>query len=98
MAHCKTDKTVQMVQSSHNGYNMKSTVQILLLIEYIIFNASFKQAETECLHIMWEVIPYFWALIVKSALPGTCSTEGSMQPTILACKMRMDIHIYLKAK
>ena len=28
------DKTVQMVQSSHNGYK---TVQILLLIEYIIF-------------------------------------------------------------
>ena len=73
-------------------------MQILLLIEYIAFNASFKQAETEGLHIMWEVIPYFWALIVKSAMPGKCSTEGSMQPTILACKMRMDIHIHLKAK
>ena len=37
MVHSKADKTVQMVQSSHNGYNMRSTVQILLLIEYIIF-------------------------------------------------------------
>ena len=59
MVHSKADKTVQMVQSSHIGYNMMSTVQILLLIEYIIFNASFKQAETEGLHIMREVIPYF---------------------------------------
>ena len=98
MVHSKADKTVQMVQSSHNGYNMRSTVQILLLIEYIIFNASFKQAETEGLHITREVIPYVWALIVKSALPGTCSTEGSMQPRILACIMRMNIHIHLKAK
>ena len=73
-------------------------MQSLLLIEYIIFNASFKQAETEGLHIMREVIPYFWALIVKSALPGTCSTEGSMQSTIFACKMRMDIHFHLKAE
>ena len=68
------------------------------MIKYIIFNASFKQAETEGLHILREVIPDFWALIVESALPGTCSTVGSMQLTILACKMRMDITIHLKAK
>ena len=71
---------------------------VLLLIKYIISNVSFEQAETEGLHILREVIPDFWALIVESALPGTCSAVGSMQLTILACKMGMDISIHLKAK
>ena len=47
---------------------------------------------------MRGVIPDLWALIVKSALPGTCSTVGSMQLEILACKIRMDIHIHEKVK
>ena len=47
---------------------------------------------------MREVIPDFGALIVKSELPGTCSTIGSIQLTILACKMRMNISIHLKVK
>ena len=69
---------------------------ILLLCKYIISNASSKQTETDGLHILREAIPDIWALILVSALPGTCSTVGSMQLTIFACKMRMEISIHSK--
>ena len=68
-------------QSSHISYMAITCLYydravrcILLLVKGVIFNASFEQAETEGLHILWEVIPDLWALIAESALPGTCCT------------------------